>query len=104
MDKESDSRKAEENKPHARREDAKSVRHSRSASRHHHHSPRHSATRAHAFSESESSPSLSPVRHHRRRSEVDELQGEFKKIKPPTFDGEHKKDEDADHFRKQTLG
>jgi hypothetical protein len=26
---------------------------------------------------------------------VDELQGEFKKIKPPTFDGEHKKYEDA---------
>jgi hypothetical protein len=26
---------------------------------------------------------------------VDELQGEMNKIKPPTFDGEHKKDEDA---------
>jgi hypothetical protein len=25
---------------------------------------------------------------------VDELQGEVNKIKPPTFDGEHKKDED----------
>jgi hypothetical protein len=24
---------------------------------------------------------------------VDEIQGEIKKIKPPTFDGEHKKDE-----------
>jgi hypothetical protein len=27
---------------------------------------------------------------------VDELQGEMNKIKPPAFDGEHKKDEDAD--------
>jgi hypothetical protein len=27
---------------------------------------------------------------------VDELQGEMNKIKPPTFDGEHKKDEDAE--------
>jgi hypothetical protein len=27
---------------------------------------------------------------------VDELQGEMNKIKPPTFDGEHKKDEDVE--------
>jgi N-glycosylase/DNA lyase len=27
---------------------------------------------------------------------VDELRGEMNKIKPPTFDGEHKKDEDAE--------
>jgi hypothetical protein len=27
---------------------------------------------------------------------VDEIQGEMNKIKPPTFDGEHRKDEDAD--------
>jgi hypothetical protein len=27
---------------------------------------------------------------------VDELQGEMNKIKPPTFDGEHKKDEDTE--------
>jgi N-glycosylase/DNA lyase len=27
---------------------------------------------------------------------VDELHGEMNKIKPPTFDGEHKKDEDAE--------
>jgi len=26
---------------------------------------------------------------------VDDLQGEMNNIKPPTFDGEHKKDEDA---------
>jgi hypothetical protein len=27
---------------------------------------------------------------------VDDLQGEMNKIKPPTFDGEYKKDEDAE--------
>jgi hypothetical protein len=30
------------------------------------------------------------------RSGVDELKGEMNKIKPPTFDGEHKKEEDAE--------
>jgi hypothetical protein len=30
-----------------------------------------------------------------QRSGVDELKGEMKKIKPPTFDGEHTKEEDA---------
>jgi hypothetical protein len=27
---------------------------------------------------------------------VDELKGEMNKVKPPTFDGEHKKDEDVE--------
>jgi hypothetical protein len=30
------------------------------------------------------------------RSEVDDLQGDIRNIKPPTFDGDHKKDEDAE--------
>ena len=62
---------------------------SRSVSRHHHHSSRHSNKREHENS------SPSPIRNH-KRSRVDELRGEKKKIKPPTFDGEHKKDEDAE--------
>jgi hypothetical protein len=61
----------------------------RSVSRHHHHSPRHSNKSAH------SSSSPSSVRKH-KGSGVDELRGEMNKIKPPTFDGEHKKDEDAE--------
>jgi hypothetical protein len=65
-------------------------RRTRSVSRHHHHSPRHSNRRTH------SSSSPSPVRKHKKRSGVDELRGEMNKIKPPTFDGEHKKDEDAE--------
>jgi hypothetical protein len=60
----------------------------RSVSRHHHHSPRHSNKRV------GNNSSLSPVRRY-KRSGVDELRGEMNKIKPPTFDGEHKKDEDA---------
>jgi hypothetical protein len=59
-----------------------------SVSRHHHHSPRHYNKRSH----SRSSPSLE--KKHKRFG-VDELRGEMNKIKPPTFDGEHKKDEKA---------
>jgi hypothetical protein len=60
-----------------------------SVRRHHHHSPRHSNKREHKIS----SPSL--VRKH-KISGVYELRGEMNKIKPPTFEGEHKKDEDAE--------
>jgi hypothetical protein len=62
---------------------------SRNARRHHHHSPRHSNRRAPNRSSS------SPVRKNQKRSRVDEPQGEMNKIKPPTFDGENKKDEDV---------
>jgi hypothetical protein len=60
----------------------------KSASRHHHHPQRHSHKRVGDNS------SLSPVRRY-KRSRVDELRGEMNKIKPPIFDGEHKKDEDV---------
>jgi hypothetical protein len=63
-------------------------RRERSVSKHHHHSLRHSNKRGH------SSSSPSPLRKH-KRFRVDELRGEMNKIKPPTFDGEHKKDEEA---------
>ena len=58
--------------------------------KHLHHSPRYSDGRA----RSGSSPY--PIKMHQRRIGVDELQGEMNKIKPPTFDGEHKKDEDVE--------
>ena len=61
-----------------------------SVGRNHHHSSRHSTRRTH------SSSSPSPVMKHKKKSGVDELQGEINKIKPPTFDGEHKKDEDVE--------
>jgi hypothetical protein len=64
-------------------------RRTRSFSRHNHHSLWHSKKRSHK------SLSPSPIRKH-KGSRVDELRGEMNKIKPPTFDGEHKKDEDAE--------
>jgi hypothetical protein len=39
---------------------------------------------------------VSLLQRERRRSKVDDLQGEIRKIKPPTFDGDHMKDEDAE--------
>jgi hypothetical protein len=83
LDKESGSRKSGSHRP----PDEK--RRTRSVSRHHHHSPRHSNKKEN----NNSSPS--PVRNHRRFG-VDELRGEMNKIKPPTFDGENKKDEDVE--------
>jgi hypothetical protein len=62
---------------------------SRSGSRHHSHSQRCSDSKTH------SSSSPSPTRKH-RKSGREELKGEMNKIKPPTFDGEHKKEEDAE--------
>ena len=82
LDKESDSRRT-------RSHQTSKGRRSRSVGRHHHHSQGHSKRRAHSGS------SLSPTRKH-RGSRVDELKGEMNKIKPPTFDGEHKKEEDTE--------
>jgi hypothetical protein len=78
LDKESDSSKTGSHKTPERK------RRSRSVSRHHHHSQGYSKRRAHSIS------SPSPTRKH-RISRVDELKGEMNKIKPPTFDREHKK-------------
>jgi hypothetical protein len=64
-------------------------RRERSTSRHHQHSQRHSKRRPHGSS------SPYPTRKH-GRSEVDEIKGEMTKIKPPTFDGRHQKDEDSE--------
>jgi hypothetical protein len=83
LDKESDSSKSRIH----RSPDEK--RKSRSFGRHHHHSQGKSKRRAH------SSSIPSPTRNH-KRYRVDELKGEMNKIKPPTFDGEHKKEEYAE--------
>jgi hypothetical protein len=61
---------------------------SKSVSRHQNHSPRHSNRRA------SNNSNISPFKRY-KRSGVDELRGEMNKIKPPTFDGEHKEVEDA---------
>jgi hypothetical protein len=43
-----------------------------------------------------SSSEVSPVRHQRRRREVDILQGELRKLKPPCFDGEREREDDVE--------
>jgi hypothetical protein len=72
----------------SRREHGRRSR-SRSSSRHHSRSQKHSDRETH------SSSSPSPTRKH-QKSGREELKGEMNKIKPPTFDGEHKKEEDAE--------
>jgi hypothetical protein len=64
-------------------------RRSMSGRKHHRRSLKNSSREAH------SSSSPSPTRKH-RTSGRDELKREMNKIKPPTFDGEHKKEEDVE--------
>ena len=85
MDKETESSISRSHRSHDEK-----IREARSVDRHHHHSPKHS------FRKARSSSSPSPLKKHKRRTRIDELQGEMNKIKPPTFDSEHKKDEDAE--------
>jgi hypothetical protein len=95
LEKGRDSRKTESHRTPERKRRSRSVktlerrRTSRSGSRNHCHSQKHSSR------ETCSSSSLSPTRKH-QKSGKDELKGEMKKIKPPMFDGEHKKEEDAE--------
>lgn len=86
----SGARQATTSKSHDRRIDNVGYRQLSSVNRHHRQSPGHSSRRAHAHSRSESGPSVTPVRNQRRR-ESDILQGELRKLKPPSFDGEHRK-------------
>jgi hypothetical protein len=39
---------------------------------------------------------VSHVRNQRRRHEFDSLQGELRKLKPPSFYGERKRDDDVE--------
>jgi hypothetical protein len=95
LENKSDTSKTERRRTLERKRRSRSVRtperrrRSRNGSRHHRFSPKHSSR------EACSSSSLSPTKKH-RRSGVDELKGEMNKIKPPTFDGEHKKEEDVE--------
>jgi hypothetical protein len=83
LEKESDTSKSRSVRTPERR------RRSRSGSRHHGRSQKHSSR------ETRSSSSSSPTRKHRKYG-MDELKGEMNKIKPPMFDGEHKKEEDVE--------
>jgi hypothetical protein len=80
----------ESSRSRSRRSSDDKRREARGVDRKHHHSPKHLFRKVH------SSSSPSPDRKNKRRTGVDELWGEMNKIKPPTFDGEHKTDEDAE--------
>jgi FtsZ-binding cell division protein ZapB len=71
----SNSKQEEEVRYHERRDDCGRAGYPRSASgTHRHHSPPYSARKFDASKDSVSSPEVSPIRHQRRRQEVDSFQ------------------------------
>jgi hypothetical protein len=71
---ESSARQVEVSRSHDRRDDHEGSRQSRSASRHQHHkSIGNLNKRSYAHSRLEKNPSVSPVRHQRRRHGLDSL-------------------------------
>jgi hypothetical protein len=56
-----------------------------------HHSPPYSERNFYASKDPVSSPKVSPVRQQRRKPEVDSLQGNPRKLKTPSFDGERER-------------
>jgi hypothetical protein len=87
MDQTQDMRKKEEY--HERRDKYRRDGHSISASRtHRNHSPPYSTGICYAYEDSIIGPEVSPVRHQRRRHELDSFQGYLRKLKQPSFDGE----------------
>jgi hypothetical protein len=89
MKKGSNSRQEEEGRCHERRDDHGRDGYFRSASRAHgNHSPPYSERNFYASDDPVSSPKVSLVRHQRRKQEVDSLQGDLRKLKPPSFEGE----------------
>jgi hypothetical protein len=92
----SGSRHKEEGRHHERRDKYRRPSYSRSDNRtHRQHSLPYLAMKVYASEDSISSPEVSLVRHQRRRHELDSLQGEIRKLKPPSFDGEREREDDA---------
>jgi hypothetical protein len=91
------SKKEKEGSYHERRYDRGRAIYSRSASRaHRHHSPPYLAIRSYASKDAISSIELFPIWNQRRRHELDNLQGESRKIRPPSFDGERESEDDVE--------
>ena len=97
---ESGSRHENENIPHPRRESCICYMHLRSACRDqkHHYSPSPRRKEYYSSEGPMSSSKVSPVRHQRKRHEKEELHGEIRNIKPPTYDGEKKRNEDVESW------
>jgi hypothetical protein len=97
MKKGSNSRQEEEGKFHERRDDRGRAGYSRSARRAHgHHSPPYSERNFYALEDLVSSPEVSHVKHQRRKQERDSFQGELRKLKPPSFNGEREREDDVE--------
>jgi hypothetical protein len=95
----SDSRQEEEGRYHERRDNYRGVGHSRSDRRtHRHYSPPYLRRKFYAYEDSISNPEVSPIRHQRRRYELDNLQGELRNLKPPSFDGERERENDSKYW------
>jgi hypothetical protein len=62
----------------------------------HHQSPRKSTRINHARLGPGRNPSVSLVQRQRIRTKENILQGEIRKIKPPNFNGDHRKGEEAE--------
>ena len=96
MKKGSNSRQEEEVRCHEIRDDCGRAGYSKSASRAHgHHSPSYLERNIYASNDPIRSPEVSPIRKQRRKQEVDSLQGELRKLKPSSFDGEREREDDA---------
>jgi hypothetical protein len=97
MKKGSNSRQEEEGKCHERRDDRGRAGYSRSSNRTRgHHSPPYSKINLYASDDLVSNSEVSHVIHQRRKQEVDSLQGEMRKIKPPSFGGEREREDDVE--------
>ena len=96
IDQGSNSRKAYEHDSRVEGRDVEGSRNSRSALVKPHHASRKSTKRAHYSSILERNSIMSPVRKSRRKPSLNSFQGELRRIKPPTFNGEHKKGEEVE--------
>jgi hypothetical protein len=97
MKKGSNSRQEEEGRFHERRDDRGRDGYSRSASKAHgNHSPPYLEINFHALDDPVRSLEVSLVIHQRRKQEVDSLQGELRKLKPPSFEGERERGDDVE--------
>jgi hypothetical protein len=93
----SDLRQEKEEIFHERRGNYRRVSHSRSSSKNHrNHLPPYSARKFYAYEESISSLEVSHVRHQRRRNELESFQGDLRKLKSPSFDGEREREDDGE--------
>jgi len=93
----SNSRWEEEGRYHERRDKYKRFGYLRNARiTHRYHSPPYTTRKFFVSKYSISSPEVFPIRKKRRRREMDSLQGELRKVKPSSFNGEREREDDVE--------